>query len=131
MVCVDSPYQALGVWQNRVFAVPPAMGIDYRVVNGYVYITGNPVTDPEKIGERAEFFQKRAGYYYENWDELYAKFKTKMQALIAEITDLHVPDLPEYERDEVAWSQVVQACSTNRPNADRKIRLNVVRLKAA
>ena len=49
MVCVDSPYQALGVWQNRVFAVPPAMGIDYRVVNGYVYITGNPVTDPEKI----------------------------------------------------------------------------------
>ena len=46
MACVDSPYQALGVWQNRVFAVPPAMGIDYRVVNGYVYITGNPVTDP-------------------------------------------------------------------------------------
>ncbi len=42
MVCVDSPYQALGVWQNRVFAVPPAMGIDYRVVNGYVYITGQP-----------------------------------------------------------------------------------------
>ena len=26
-----------------------------------------------------------------------------MQALIAEITDLHVPDLPEYERDEVAF----------------------------
>src|SRR6185503_13630928 len=52
MACVDSPYQALGVWQNRVFAVPPAMGIDYRVVNGYVYITGNPVTDPDKIAER-------------------------------------------------------------------------------
>ena len=46
------------------FAVPPAMGIDYRVVNGYVYISGNPVTDPEKIAERAEFFQQRAGYYF-------------------------------------------------------------------
>jgi phosphohistidine swiveling domain-containing protein len=103
MACVDSPYMALGVWQNRVFAVPPAMGIDYRVVNGYVYITGNPVTDPDKIAERAGFFQQRAGYYYEHWDELYGKFKAKMQALIAEITDLHVPDLPEYERDEVAF----------------------------
>ena len=103
MACVDSPYQALGVWQNRVFAVPPAMGIDYRVVNGYVYITGNPVTDPDKIAERAGFFQKRAGYYYENWDELYEKFKEKMRALIAEITDLHVPELPEYEADEVAF----------------------------
>ena len=103
MVCVDSPYQALGVWQNRVFAVPPAMGIDYRVVNGYVYISGNPVTDPDKIAERAGFFQKRAGYYYEHWDELYAKFKEKMQALIAEITELRVPDLPEYEADEVAF----------------------------
>ena len=98
-----APYQALGVWQNRVFAVPPAMGIDYRVVNGYVYISGNPVTDPEKIAERAEFFQQRAGYYFENWDELYGKFKAKMEALIAEITDLHVPDLPEYEPDEVAF----------------------------
>ena len=32
-----------------------------------------------------------------------AKFKEKMQALIAEITELHVPDLPEYEPDEVAF----------------------------
>ncbi len=54
VICIDSPYQAVGNWQNRVFAVPPAMGIDYRVVNGYVYISGNPVTDPDKIAERAE-----------------------------------------------------------------------------
>ena len=59
------PYQAVGAWQNRVFAVPPAMGIDYRIVNGYVYISGNPVTDPAKIAERAEFFQRRAGHYYQ------------------------------------------------------------------
>ena len=53
MICIDSPYQAVGSWQNRVFAVPPAMGIDYRAVNGYIYISGNPVTDPDKIAERA------------------------------------------------------------------------------
>jgi pyruvate, water dikinase len=101
--CIDSPYQAVGAWQNRVFAVPPAMGIDYRVVNGYIYISGNPVTDPEKVAERAEFFQKRAGYYFQNWDELYAKWKTRVQALIEEVTNLRVPDLPEYEPDEVMF----------------------------
>ena len=47
-ICIDTAYQALGTWQNRVFAVPPAMGIDYRCLNGYIYISGNPVTDPEK-----------------------------------------------------------------------------------
>jgi pyruvate,water dikinase len=103
VLCVDSPYQAVGAWQNRVFAVPPAMGIDYRVVNGYVYISGNLVTDPEKIAERAEFFQARAGYYFENWPELYGKWRTKMERLIDEITNLEVPDLPEYEPDEVAF----------------------------
>jgi pyruvate,water dikinase len=79
------------------------MGIDYRIVNGYVYISGNPVTDPAKIGERAEFFQKRAGYYYENWGELYGRWQEKMKALIQELEDLRVPDLPEYEPDEVAF----------------------------
>ena len=66
VICIVSPYQAVGAWQNRVFAVPPAMGIDYRGVNGYVYISGDPVTDPEKIAERAGYFQKRAGHYYAN-----------------------------------------------------------------
>ena len=88
VICIDSPYQAVGSWQNRVFAVPPAMGIDYRVVNGYIYISGNPVTDPAKIAERAEYFQKRAGYYYENWAELYGKWRAKMEALIAELGEL-------------------------------------------
>ena len=101
VACIDSPYQAVGEWQNRFFAVPPAMGIDYRIVNGYVYISGNPVTDPAKIGERVEYFQRRAGYYFEHWEEIYAAWKLKMEALIAEITELPVPDLPEYEPDEL------------------------------
>jgi pyruvate,water dikinase len=103
LVCADVPYMGIADWQNRVFAVPPVMGIDYRVVNGYIYISGNPVTDPVKIAERAEFFQKRAGYYFEHWDELYAKWKLKMEALIAELTELRVPDLDEYEPDEVVF----------------------------
>jgi pyruvate,water dikinase len=105
LVCSDVPYMGIAVWQNRVFAVPPVMGIDYRVVNGYIYISGNPVTDPAKIAERAGFFQKRAGYYFENWDALYDKWKTKMNALIADVTDLRIPDLPEYEPEEVVLEE--------------------------
>jgi len=103
VACIDAPYQAVGEWQNRFFAVPPAMGIDYRIVNGYVYISGNPVTDPEKVAERVEIFQRRAGYYLEHWDELYSAWKEKMEALIAGITELRVPDLPEYEPDAVMF----------------------------
>jgi len=101
LVCSDVPYMGIAVWQNRVFAVPPVMGIDYRVVNGYIYISGNPVTDPAKIAERAEFFQKRAGYYFEHWDELYGKWKKKMETLIADVSNLEIPDLPEYEPEEI------------------------------
>ena len=104
-ICIDSPYQAVGTWQNRVFAVPPAMGIDYRIVNGYVYISGNPVTDPGQIAERADFFQKRAGHYFANWSELYGKWKDKMRALIGELEELQVPQLPKYEPDEVALGE--------------------------
>jgi pyruvate,water dikinase len=103
LTCADVPYMGIGNWQNRVFAVPPVMGIDYRVVNGYVYISGNPVTDPAKIAERAEHFQKRAGYYFANWDELYAKWKQKMETLIAELTAIEVRELGEYEPEEVVF----------------------------
>jgi pyruvate, water dikinase len=103
MVEVDHPYITLGGWQNRSFAVPPAMGVDYRIVNGYVYISPNPVTDPDKIAERAGLFEKRAGHYFQNWDELYAGWRTKMKELNREVESIEVPDLPEYEPDEVVF----------------------------
>ena len=81
------------------------MGVDYRVVNGYVYISPNPVTDPAKIAERAGYFEKRAGHYFQNWDELYAGWRTKMEALNREVESIVVPDLPEYEPDEVVFGE--------------------------
>src|SRR5436305_136822 len=103
VICIDSPYQAVGSWQNRVFAVPPAMGIDYRCVNGYIYISGNAVTDPEKIAERAGYFQRRAGFYFENWNDLYAKWRGQVEAMNGALAELEVPDLPEYEPDGVVF----------------------------
>ena len=100
---VDQAYQTIAAWQNRVFAVPPAMGIDYRCVNGYIFISGNAVTDPEKIAERAQHFQRRAGHYFEHWEELYATWREKMEALIQELEELRVPALEEYEPEDVVF----------------------------
>ena len=58
-------FLALSQFNTRIFIVPPAMGIDHRIHNGYIYITPLPVANPEEIPKRAELFMKRAGYYYQ------------------------------------------------------------------
>jgi pyruvate,water dikinase len=100
---IDTPYQAAGGWQHRAFRTPPAMGIDYRIINGYVYISVNGVDDPDMIAERARFFQERAGHYFGHWDDLYAAWRERMRKLIAHVSDLPVPELPEYEPDDVIF----------------------------
>jgi pyruvate,water dikinase len=91
----------LGEFSSRIFPVPPAYGIDQRILNGYLYIRPIGVTDVDWIGTRAELFAKRAGYYYENWDDLFAKWKEKMEALIRKVVALEIPVLPRVEDEEI------------------------------
>ncbi|MCX5816890.1 MAG: PEP-utilizing enzyme [Proteobacteria bacterium] len=88
---------ALSQYNTRHFIIPPAMGIDHRIVNGYVYITPVGIADPEVIGKRIPLFMERAGYYYQNWDRLYENWKKKVTALIAELEAVNFTDLPEIE----------------------------------
>lgn len=97
MITAEAAYIALGASNTRVHSLPTTLGIDYRIVNGRVYIGGNGVTDPEEIAKRTAEFQQRAFYYYENWETLYDQWKGKMRALIAEAQALPVLDLPEFE----------------------------------
>jgi pyruvate,water dikinase len=92
-------YAVAGVNQagTRVFAVPPSLGFEYRVFNGYVYLSANSVTDEEMISRRAEVFTRRGGHYYRHWDELYERWVEKMEATIHELEILDVPELPELE----------------------------------
>src|SRR6266576_13972 len=53
-VTADSPYMSLGQANSRIFLVPPALGIDHRVLYGWVYMSPNGVADPEEIGRRAQ-----------------------------------------------------------------------------
>jgi pyruvate, water dikinase len=85
----------------RLFAVPPALGVEFRVRAGYVYFSGNSVTDEATIGRRAELFARRGGYYYEHWDQLYARWLQKVERATGELATLGVPDLPEFEDEAV------------------------------
>ena len=77
--------------------LPTTLGIDYRIINGRVYIGGNAVTDPAEIARRTDEFRTRAFYYYENWERLYAQWREKMLALIADAQALPKLELPEFE----------------------------------
>jgi len=89
MLCISQ-------YNSRVFVLPLSMGIDFRVLNGYAYVSPNPITQPEVAEQRATHFRERAGYYYDNWDRLYANWQKKIEAVINETESLNFPDsLPE------------------------------------
>jgi pyruvate,water dikinase len=96
----EAAYCALGAANTRVHCLPTALGIDYRIINGRIYIGGNAVADPAEIARRTKEFQQRAFYYYENWERLFAQWKDKMMALIREAEALPNLELPEFERLE-------------------------------
>ncbi len=94
-------FLALSQYNTRIFIVPPALGIDHRIHNGYIYITPLPVPNPEDIPKRVELFMKRAGYYYQNWDRLHDHWEEKMKALIKKLVDTKIPTPPEIEEESV------------------------------
>jgi pyruvate,water dikinase len=84
----------------RLFVVPPSLGFEYRILGGYVYFSGNAVTDEATLARRGELFAERGGHYYRHWNDFYAHWQQKVAAAIRDLEGLEVPDLPELE-DEV------------------------------
>jgi pyruvate,water dikinase len=100
MITAESCYLSIGLYQGRVFQIPTVLGIEHRVVNGYVYITANEVSDPAEIEKRLEVFLPRIGFYYQNWDSLVARWQAAVDAAIAKLTALEVPELPAIEDEQ-------------------------------
>ena len=92
---------ALNQTSARLFAVPPSLGAEVRILNGYVYVSSNSVLDEAAIARRVELFGARGGYYFEHWNELYERWLEKVEAATAELRSLEVPGLPEYEDESV------------------------------
>ena len=95
---------SLSQYNTRQLRIPASNGIDFRILNGYVYLSPVAVPPEEVMGRSAEFVD-RAGFYYRSWHDLYAAWLTKVRALIAEIESLDLSALPESEdADEVVKS---------------------------
>ncbi len=92
---------SLSQYNTRHYLIPPALGIDYRVLNGYAYLTPVPVTDPAEIEARVPKFMERAGYYFQNWDRLYENWRHKIDDLADQLRALDFSPLPEVEPMEV------------------------------
>jgi pyruvate,water dikinase len=96
-ITAEAAYCALGAANTRVHCLPTTLGIDYRIINGRIYIGGNAVADPAEIARRTEEFKRRAFYYYDNWERLFAQWKAKMMALIGDAQKLPKVEIPEFE----------------------------------
>ena len=87
---------SLSQYNTRHLLVPPANGIDFRILNGYAYLS--PVPAPEaQIEARVVAFTERAGFYFMNWDDLYSNWLVKIRDLVGEMEALHFEPLPEME----------------------------------
>jgi pyruvate, water dikinase len=94
---------SLSQYNTRHYMVPPALGVDYRILNGYVYLS--PVPAPaEEIEARVPLFMERAGFYFGNWDRLYEDWLVKIRDLVKQMTELSFEPLPVMEDLEVVTS---------------------------
>ena len=99
-IMTENWWVAASQMTTRVWPIPLALGIDHRVINGYLYISPNSISDPDVIAKRQEHFNERAGHYFENWDEIYGDWKAKAQDCIDRLKALSFKPLPELERAE-------------------------------
>lgn len=57
---------SLGQFNHRHYQVPTARGLDFRLLNGYCYLSPGAIDDPDEVDERSAAFAERAGFYYEH-----------------------------------------------------------------
>ena len=67
------------------------------VLNGYVYIKPYSVQDPEEIQKRDGIFNQRSGYYYQNWDQFFERWKARAAKIVEDMESVQFTDLPDME----------------------------------
>jgi pyruvate,water dikinase len=94
MIQLEYSGKTLGQYNTGPWLVPPANGIEFRVINGYVYMAMVPVP-LEEIEGRVPHFMERAGHYFQNWASLVDAWEDKVRALIAEMKAIRFEPLPD------------------------------------
>lgn len=82
---------------SRLFAVPGARSAASRVLNGRLYLADIPFADDAEELRRLPEFERRAGHYFDNWEQLSSSWTAKVVALTDELAAIDVPELPELE----------------------------------
>ena len=93
-ITVEFAVKCLGQYNTRHYMVPPANGVDYKVHNGYVYMSPVAVA-PDDIPARIPQFTERAGYYFQNWDKLIENWNKKVKQNIDEMEAINFEPLPD------------------------------------
>lgn len=94
VITAEFAVKTLSQYNTRHLLVPPANGLEQRILNGYLYLSPVPVP-PEDIPARVPQFLERAGYYFQNWGTLLANWDVKVRATIAEMEAITFEKLPE------------------------------------
>ncbi|MDT4925041.1 MAG: pyruvate, water dikinase [Pseudonocardiales bacterium] len=94
---MDFAIIVLSQYNTRHYVIPPALGVDIRYLNGYMYLSPVGVADPAEIEARVPEFVERAGYYFGNWDTLYDAWMDKIKGVIAELDAVDFKPLPHRE----------------------------------
>ena len=94
---------SLSQYNTRHYLIPPAYGIDFRILNGYAFLSPVPAPE-EEIESRAPLFMERAGFYFANWDRLYDDWLVKIRDLVKEMSELKIESLPVMEDISVITS---------------------------
>lgn len=92
---------SLSQYNTRHYLIPPANGIDFRILYGYPYFSPVTIEDGPTIESRVPQFMERAGHYFANWDDLYEQWLGKIKENIAELEAIDFSSLPEKEPMEV------------------------------
>ncbi len=93
-ITVEFAVKTLGQYNTRQWLIPPANGIDFKIHNGYCYMSPVGVA-PELIGDRVPLFLERAGYYFQNWGSLLENWHKKVKGVIDEMEAVKFEPLPD------------------------------------
>jgi pyruvate,water dikinase len=97
----ESWLRHISQYNSRVFMLPPAFGLRGFFYRGYLYWSPKEITDPKEIEKRVPLFLKRAGYYFDHWNEIYEKWIKKVEGLLERTRAITIKDLPEMEDESV------------------------------
>jgi pyruvate,water dikinase len=91
---VEFAVKCLGQFNTRHYLVPPANGIEFRIHNGYCYMSPVAVPGPD-IAARVPEFTRRAGHYFQHWDSLMENWRRKVIGTIEEMETISFGKLPD------------------------------------